>query len=449
MLISSRIASLLCTFMFSIVFIACQDEKIDADAYDVSLRRGQKSPQINEITPSTGEAGTEVVIIGKYFSPRAADNTVLFNGVATEVLSASPSELIVNAPSGAGTGHVQVIVRGRQSSGNPVFTYESAISVITIAGSTRGNEDGPALQAKFGWISGMVFDEQGNLYITDPGNHSIRKMTPDGIVSTIAGGVPGFADGTGSEAMFNHPSDITIDHDGNLIVCEFNNCSIRKVTPEGVVTTISGTGEWGYVDGPAQTAMFDSPEAVAVDKDGNIIVADYFNHRIRKITPAGMVSTIAGTGPLGYEGGGHNDGAALQAVFTMPVDLVIDDNGDIYITEQAPVIRKLSNGVVSTIAGHPTEHGFLDGPAFEARFHNPWGIDLDSAKNIFVVDSYNGRIRKIATDGTVSTFAGNGTAADNDGPLESATFHYPRELRFGPDWALYVSGQNPTLRKIQ
>jgi sugar lactone lactonase YvrE len=377
------------------------------------------------------------------------ENKVYFNGVEAEVKYATPVTLGVIAPAGAGTGRVTVAVKGKTSVADVIFTYEGTLMVTTIAGSTPGYQDGPALQAKFQGPLDMVFDQQGNLYVTDRYNHRIRKISSAGEVTTLAGsGEPGFEDGTGEAASFNYPNGIAMDPQGNLVITDLGNSSIRRITPAGVVTTVAGTGEYGYVDGPAATAQFDTPEGIAVDTLGNIYVADYMNHRLRKISTSGMVSTIAGSGPLAYDGGGYVNGPALEAVLTMPRDLIVAPNGDIYFTETSEVIRKLSGGMVSHVAGSTTA-GFADGPAADARFYNPWGIVMDGEGNLFIADMTNHRIRKITPDGTVSTFAGDGTGVDEDGPIETATFYNPFFLAFSPEGVLHVAGVNPVVRKIE
>jgi sugar lactone lactonase YvrE len=432
----------------SFLVLSCQEEKINPDKFDLPVRKGPRSPEVNEISPSTGTAGTQVIITGKYFSPHPSENTVLFNGVTAEVIEASPFVLLVEAPSNAGSGPVTVITHGRESVSGPVFTYLSALYITTFAGSQSGYVDGPLSVAQFKGPTGIVGDNQGNFYVAD-GNR-IRKISSDGIVTTLAGAEgTGYADGTGTDAMFYYPSGLALDPQGNIIVAEYGNSTIRKVTPEGVVTTIAGRAEeWGYVDGHVSVALFDSPLGIDVDQAGNIIIADYFNHRIRKISPAGIVSTIAGSGPLGYDGGGHQDGEALSAILMMPNDLVIDqDNGDVYFTESSAVVRKLSGGIVSTVAGSALDYGMADGPAESARFHGPYGIDIDAENSLYVVDDYNNRVRKISTDGMVSTYAGTGELSSVDGPVESGTLYLPRFLHLGPDNALYVT--EPTTSKIR
>jgi sugar lactone lactonase YvrE len=452
MAIKSPIQLKIFSFIFlSVLLLSCQEDKIDPDAYDIPKLKGQKGPVVYELSPSSGVAGTQVVISGKFFSPRPQDNTVLFNGIAAVVLEASPFVLVVEAPAGAGSGPVKVMVRGRESNSNVIFTYESSLNVVTFAGSIPGYVDGPLAQARFSSYSDMESDGQGNFYVLDRVQHAVRKISADGIVSTLAGGAgPGHADGTGSEVQFNYPEGIAIDLNGDLIISEYLNQTIRRVTPEGVVTTIAGVpGEWGYVDGPAATAMFDSPMGIDVDNNGNIIIAEYMNHRIRMITPSGIVSTIAGSGPLAYDGGGHKDGAALESILTMPRDVVVADNGDIYITETSDVIRKLSAGMISTVAGSPQDAGFADGPAAEARFYNVYGIDIGADNSLYVADLSNNRIRKITADGIVSTFAGTGEDTSVDGPIETATFNQPRYVHFGPEGALYVMDASSRIRKIQ
>jgi sugar lactone lactonase YvrE len=198
--------------------------------------------------------------------------------------------------------------------------------------------DGPVTQATFNDPSDVAVDAAGNLYVTDRLNHVIRKITPDGMVSTFAGcGLPGGADGIGTQAAFELPNRIAIDRMGVLYVTEGRfldfgertyGFRVRKITPEGRVSTLAGTGEPGYRDGPGGAAQFDVVIGIAVDDEGNVYVAETGGHRIRRISPAGVVTTVAGSGTAGYA-----DGPAAAAAFWYPTDLAIGPSGELYVAD--------------------------------------------------------------------------------------------------------------------
>lgn len=272
--------------------------------------------------------------------------------------------------------------------------------------------------ASFNGPGGIEFDRAGNLYVADTWNHTIRKIARNGVVTTIAGlpGWPGIEDGQGSAARFTSLGDIAIDRFGNLFVTD--GYAIRRVTPQGQVTTLAGAPkEWGYADGRGSGARFNRPQGIAVDRDGNIYVADTNNARIRKITPYGMVSTLAG----GYQDFRTIiDGTGGAVGFDTPTGLAIDRHGRLYVTDVAfrgattphsgsTFIRRIDTrtGTVVTIAG---SYGVPSDPlpgsgVTPALFNEAQGIAVDHAGNIFVADYFNaqGRLRKMTPDGQVVT----------------------------------------------
>jgi sugar lactone lactonase YvrE len=267
------------------------------------------------------------------------------------------------------------------------------LKVTTIAGL-----NGPSTE--FRGPQGIVRDVQGNLFVTDRYNHRIRKITPDGTVSTLAGsGVAGFADGTGTSSMFHFPSGIAIDKQGTLYVADHGNHRIRMITPDGEVSTYAGSGEKGFADGQDSFAKFNGPERIALDVRGNLYVTDFYNYRIRKITPQGIVSTFAGSGIRGNE-----DGSATEAQFTWLCGIAIDAQENIYVGDFSR-IRKISpDGVVRSFSGAAGGGGeFADGNISNATFSNPAGFTIDCRGNIYVADYGNNRIRVITPEGIVST----------------------------------------------
>ncbi len=263
-------------------------------------------------------------------------------------------------------------------------------NVETIAGSEEGFADGKASAAKFNTPSGIAIDDDDNLIIADTTNHRIRKLDKKGNVTTIAGsGAVGLKDGKASEAMFDSPVSVAVDEDDNIYVADTYNDIIRKVDEEGKVTTIAGTGAPGYQDGEAHAVMFDTPSGIAVDKEGNIFVADTGNHAIRKITKQGEVTTIAG--------GAKDSGEAFaepDVHYYQPVGLALTDDGFLFVTNANGAVSRITpEGDTAPYSGWSS--GFADGKGVDARFNAPAGIAVDDAGNLYVADSQNYLIRKI------------------------------------------------------
>ncbi|MES2607667.1 MAG: hypothetical protein V4544_02915 [Pseudomonadota bacterium] len=275
---------------------------------------------------------------------------------------------------------------------NKIIKITSAGVVTTFAGSgTAGVADGNGSLAQFYAPTGIAIDSSGNLFVADKLNHRIRKITPNGDVTTFAGSSAGFADGVGAAAKFNGLYNIAIDSSDNLYITDTNNNRIRKITSAGVVTTIAGSGVAGTANGIGAAAQFNLPFGIAMDSSGNLYVSDTWNHLIRKITPNGTVTTLAGSVA------GFSDGIAASAMFNAPGGMTIDTLGNIYVADISNQrIRKITAfGVVTTIAGTGTV-GFADNvPALQALFNQPFGLSTDSAGNIYVADTSNARIRKL------------------------------------------------------
>ena len=241
----------------------------------------------------------------------------------------------------------------------------------------------------------MAVDSAGNVYVADSSNYTIRKVTPGGVVTTLAGLArsSGSADGTGSAARFNYPYGVAVDSAGNVYVADTLNHTIRKVTPGGVVTTLAGLARSsGSADGTGSAARFYFPSSVAVDSAGNVYVADMANNTIRKVTPAGVVTTLAGWAGSG----GSADGTGSAARFYNPYGVAVDSAGNVYVADTKNyTIRKVTpGGVVTTLAGQAGYGGSADGTGSDARFYCPWGVAVDSAGNVYVADTNNHTIRQ-------------------------------------------------------
>lgn len=404
-------------------------------------------PTISSFSPASGIAGATVIISGSNFSAIADSNSVKFNETASVVLAATATSVTVTVPAGAATGKItlQVGTGVATSITDFILLTTAGLTVSTLAGNgVFGFADGAGNTAKFFQPIGVVFDAAGNLFVTDAENHRIRKVTPSGNVSTFAGsGTAGFADGAGTNAKFNSPRGITIDAVGNLYVADGINHNIRKITIAGVVTTLAGSGIAGFADGVGAAAQFHFPKEIKADAAGNLYVADDINHRIRKVTPTGTVSTIAGSVL------GSADGQGATATFNQPTGIAVDAAGNLFIADaKNHRIRKITSaGVVSSLAGSGVE-GSADGDGIAAQFNTPTGIAVDNLGNIFVAEDGN-IIRKITATGTVTTLAGSASGF-NDGTAAAAKFNTPSGLAVDASGKIYVADRlNHRIRKIE
>ena len=336
--------------------------------------------------------------------------------------------LLVPAPAGAQT-----------TASSYIFTH--------LAGPLGGpgSADGPAAEARFNSPYGLAVDRAGNVYVADTNNDTIRKITPAGLVTTLAGspGQSGSADGTGADARFESPRNLAVDSTGLLYV--ISGHAIRKVTPAGVVTTLAGSAsEMGNVDGSGSTARFAFPAGVTVDGAGNIFILDAANKVIRKIASDGSVTT-----PV-----------SLPPPWGNPQGIAIDATGNFYITDpRYGTVSKISpTGVITTFAGMNDRGGTNDGTGTQARFWSPTGIAIDSAGNFYVADAYSYTIRKITPDGVVTTLAGlslggttgvYGERGSTDGTGTAARFFYPNGVATDGNGNVYVADTgNNMIRKI-
>lgn len=303
----------------------------------------------------------------------------------------------------------------------------SAQVVNTVAGvqGQVGALNATAHAATFNNPHGVEIDRQGNIYVADRYNHLIRKIDTDGNVSTLAGsGVVGSVDGQGTAASFREPWGLTVDSLGTVYVADTKNNKIRKISPSGLVSTLAGTGTFGLTDASNPlAASFGNPTGIAIDKKGNIYVGDHLTHLIRKISPSGAVTTLAGN--KNYpNNAGFVDGIGQAAQFQRPYGVEVDLQGNVYVADEwNHAVRKVSAlGVVTTLAGNGTI-GNTNATGASARFNYPWDVAIDSLGIVYVADGYNYVIRKIDKSGVVSTFAGIGASGASDGPALMASFN--------------------------
>ncbi|MFE9853176.1 RICIN domain-containing protein [Streptomyces sp. NPDC005576] len=331
--------------------------------------------------------------------------------------------------------------------------------IFTVAGTgTPGREGdgGPAVSAKLDRPLGVVVDAFGTVYFSDFGNHQIRKITTDGKIGTVAGDGKGTYrgdNGPAASAQLYHPRELTLDSAGNLYVADGHNHRIRKITPDGTITTVAGTNGNGFTGdgGPATSARLDLPCGVAVDSAGDLYIADHRNHRIRRVAADGKISTIAGHRGAGFTGDG---GPAASAQLNGPQGVTVDSADNLYVVDTGNHrIRKITpDGKITTVAGM-NGYGVKGdgGPATSAQLYYPIRVVLDSTGALYIADSSNHRIRKVAPDGTISTVvgaAGKGFSGDG-GPAASAQLQNPYGLAVDCVDTLYISDHaNHRIRKI-
>jgi hypothetical protein len=324
-------------------------------------------------------------------------------------------------------------------------------TVITLAGvpGEQGHKDGPAGQALFSGPAGIAVAKNGDIYVTEEYNHTIRHIS-GGVVTTIAGDPKqygSFKDGSVATALFNSPSGIAIDLNGDLIVADFGNDRVRRISnTSGMVTTEAGSSVEGWQDGPALQATFDEPHEVAIDSSGAIFVAEYNQCLVRKIEN-GVVTTVAGTPPP--NNCAYKDGSTTDAQLQLPAGLDVDGQGRIYVADSSSSTVRLiepAKGLVSTAAG--IGWGYQDGPAASAKFRTPADVVLGPAGKLYIVEFDGHRVR-LLQGGVVTTVAGIGTPGHVDGDPLSAKFDGLHSVAVDQSGAVYVTDFfGNTVRKI-
>jgi sugar lactone lactonase YvrE len=333
--------------------------------------------------------------------------------------------------------------------------------ITTVAGGHSAGyfgDGGLATMARLDNPLAVAADAAGDLFIADSGNQVIRMVNSNGVITTLAGdnAFRGAFSGDGrpaANASLNSPSSATMDANGNLYIVDSNNQAIRKVDANGVITTVAGNGTNGYFGdgGVAKAAQFSYPSRVAVDFSGNVYIVDSGNERVRKVDANGLITTVAGNGSYGYSGDG---GAATNAMLNYPYGVAVDASGNIYISDinNERVRRVGANGVISTVAGNGSQGYMGDGGfATQAKLNIPRGVAIDAIGNLFIADSGNNLIRKIATNGIITTVAGgggNGYSGDG-GPAIMASLNNPYDVAVDVDGNLYIADLgNEVIRKV-
>ncbi|GEP46085.1 choice-of-anchor D domain-containing protein [Brevifollis gellanilyticus] len=355
-----------------------------------------------------------------------------------------------NEPSGLvmGSGGVLYVT---ELQNQVIRKVTSAGVVTTLAGKAgvAGPTDGTGEAARFYRPAGMALAADGSLLVADSGSHTLRKVTMAGVVTTLAGlaGVNGTADGSLANARFRYPEGIARAADGTLYITDSGNCTIRKITPAGVVSTLAGkAGTYGAVDGTGTMAEFDYPTSLIVRPNGVLWVADYYNGAIRQVTQAGEVTTV-----MGVMGQWFNvDGVGTAARLSGPHCMTADAAGTIYITDVGNHNVRKATAVlmVTTVAGQAENRGSTDGTGTVARFNFPEGISVDAADELIIADTYNRRVRKATQAAAVSTIAGTGAYGSTDGPAAMATFGGLYDSAVDSTGAIYLADSQHTIRKM-
>jgi trimeric autotransporter adhesin len=354
---------------------------------------------------------------------------------------------------------------------NSVFKLDRSGTLTRVAGTSKlgySGDGGPAASARLQVVvgpsnvarpGGLAVDSAGNLFIADTGNHSIRRVSPSGIIATVAGnssiGYSGDG-GPATRAQLRDPTDVAVDGSGNLFIADTGNHRIRRVSTDGIITTLAGTGSYGFSgdDGPANNAQLCQPSGVAMDTAGDLFIADSCNSRIRKVSPTAIITTVAGGGLRNAFSGSGDGGPATSALLWYPAGVALDHRGNVFIADTGNHrIRKVtSNGTITTVAGTGTASGTASlsfsgdgGPATSAQLSVwPSSVAVDGEGNLFIADTGNRRIRRVSTAGIITTVAGDGTLGNSfsgdGGPATDARLHLG-ELYSGIHSSVTVDGE--------
>lgn len=336
-------------------------------------------------------------------------------------------------------------------------TRSSIITTLAGNGIASGSGDsGPALQATLNLPAGVAVDTAGNVYVADSANHRIRRVAPDGIITTVVGTGEAGDDGDGGparDARLRRPLGVAVGADGTLFVADTYNHRIRMVAADGTITTVAGTGEPGFAGdgGPGAAALLAYPTGIAVGAGGALYIADTGNHRVRRLAADGAITTVAGTGAAGFNGDG---GPATLARLNSPRGVAVAADGTLYIVDRENRrIRMVdADGLITTVAGNGSS-GFNGdrGDATQATLRAPYDVAVDSRGNLYVADTFNHRIRKVTPDGGIRTVAGSERFGfSGDGwPAGQAALHYPLGVAVDIAGNLYIADAfNHRVRKV-
>jgi len=392
----------------------------------------------------------------------AGNGNVGFSGDGGPAVSASlnyPSGIALDQSGNLFIAEIYNRVR-KVSAGSGVITTIVGNGTFGFSG-----DGGPASSALVNEPFGLATDASGNLFIADSGNNRIRKVSANGLITTVAGtgdggGLTTFAGdgGPATSAWLNEPSGVAVDASGNLFIADSGvdggNDRIRKVAVNGVITTVAGNGVFRFSGdgGPASSAQLRQPSGVAVDAFGSLFIADCDNKRIRKVSPSGLISTVVGNGNYGFSGDG---GPATAASLRIPWSVAVDGSGNLFIADVlANRIRRVSasTGVITTIAGNGGWGLAGDGGlATSASLNYPYAVTVDASGNLFIADTYNHAIRKVSPNGVITRVAGNGTAgfSGDGGPATSAQLNSPDAVAVDASGNLFIAdSQNYRIRKV-
>lgn len=398
---------------------------------------------ISKFSPMEGSEATEVVIYGDNYSSNLSDISVKINGKAVAVLGANKMRMIVKIPAGLGTGTIAVTIAGKTLTSTDPFIYTPRRTVSTLTGSgIAGFENGAPATARFDFKTnaGMDIDSKGNLYVADIFNNCVRKITPDGTVSTFAGkpGMEGNVNGNAADALFNHPMDVAVDKDDNVLVADAWNWALRKITPSGVVSTVVG---W----------ILPFPQGLAINKKTGVIYVSStlmaaHQGKLFEVSPAGAMTE-------------HQLDVAVNAG-----GMAVDSQGNLIVADnETSVVYKVntSTWMRTAIAGSPGQTGLVDGIGAVARFDHPWGVAVDARDNIYVagcghrfeapnISASASNVRMIeAGTNKVSTIAGSDSQGYTNGLGGAARFAVPTGIAIGADGTIYVLDKgNHRIRKI-
>ena len=452
----------LATLLFTVIIIGSGCKKSDSAATIPNIPLVVSMNIVTDVTQTTAVSGGAVtyngnngaLTYGVCWSSTNQTPTVSDSKTADSVSSKLYSSVMTGLTAGTtyyvrayatnksisgGTGYGNVIKFTTNATGAQITTTVSTIA----GGTTNGYLDGAGLAALFDGPQAITFNPvAGNIYIGDTFNNAIRTMTTAGTVSTLTNPALGFINGPLSTALFYGAKGVAFDAAGNAYVADMGNNVIRKITPDGVVSTFAGTGVAGYLDGAANVATFNSPQAVAVDSKGTVYVVDRGNNMIRQVTAAGVVSSLAGY-PTSA-GVGYIDAVGVNARFNYPVAAALSADGTkLYVADlknTAIRILSLTDGSVTTLAGSPVQTNVVGAPS---------GLAFDKQGNLFIVDQ-GGRILEITSGNVLYSIAGSLNATGKvDGAGATARFNGPQGLTIDAQNNIYVTDfSNNAIRKI-